>query len=184
MQVWRLNLLASVTRGVAGSTCEDRHRPVRSRAASLQSISNTNHLAQGAGVATDDAPRQTLTKYRYPIIKGDGPLVCVQIPQVLALQAINLPPCPYGPALTRLAVTMHTRIPPLKFLLIIFSLLCSLSQGLTDAQINIVKQRLQEGSTHRLAPVSMISYLVSLFRREDTLAIHPWPKSSECKRWL
>ena len=49
---------------------------------------------------------------------------------------------------------MHTHIiPPLKLLLFIFSLLCSaLSQGLTDAQIDIVKQRLQEGATYRSAP--------------------------------
>jgi hypothetical protein len=69
---------------------------------------------------------------------------------------------------------MHTHIPPFTFLLFILSLICSaLSQGLTDAQINIVKQRLQEGATHRSASHRDIIYPVSLFRRENTLGIRP-----------
>jgi hypothetical protein len=70
------------------------------------------------------------------------------VPQVLALQAINRRTALHSP--TPLAVTMHAHIPPLKLLLSLFSLFCSaLSQGLIDAQVNIVKQLLQEGATHR-----------------------------------
>ena len=68
---------------------------------------------------------------------------------------------------------MHTRISPLKFLLFIFSLSCSaFSQHLTDAQINIVKQRLQESATHRSASRS-ISYPVSFFVERTLCASHP-----------
>ena len=67
-----------------------------------------------------------------------------------ALQAINQRTPQYSRS--PLAVTMHTHIPPLKSLLFLFSLFCSASsQRLTGAQINIVKQQLQEGATHRSA---------------------------------
>jgi hypothetical protein len=78
----------------------------------------------------------------------------------LALQAINLrtpaPALPHPPA-----VIMHTHIPPLKFLLFIFSLFCSaLSQDLSNAATVIVEQRLAQGATHRSAPYH-ISFLSS-----------------------
>ena len=67
---------------------------------------------------------------------------------------------------------MHGHIPPLESLLFLFSLFCSaLSQGLTDAQINIVKQRLQEGATHRSAP-----YLIPFLSSWRPLGHHPFAR--------
>lgn len=55
--------------------------------------------------------------------------------------------------------------------LFLFSLFCTASaQGLTGAQINIVKQQLQEGATHRSA------YIVLFLRQRigQFAPTHPW----------
>ena len=76
---------------------------------------------------------------------------------------------------THLVVTMHTHV-PLEFPLFILPLFCSaLSKGLTDVQINTVKQRLQEGATHRsaLSHIPFLSVCWSL--GFPSLARHHYP---------
>ena len=105
--------------------------------------SNRLNVTRGPEEATVDSFQRFLPKDPGKTVSGERPY---HESSYCALQAINLRTPPHFPTL---AVTMHTHVPPLRFMLL-SSLLCSaLSQHLTSTQINIVKQQLQVGATHR-----------------------------------
>jgi hypothetical protein len=71
----------------------------------------------------------------------------------------------------------HFHLP--RLLLLFFSLLSTVSgDGLSDAQVNLVKQRLQEGATHRLAMSFVFTSLSSTSSTSPTGVICPFLRIS------